>query len=164
MRSLTVFIWGILLTASCKLNKSNSSWQYSTEQRPSLICKDTTSVTLKIEFLRGCTERELRQISATDEGNQMRILSSSLVSDKGQVFYVSKDSFFNALLLFQKASAEQKGCGGFAGGTGVSIEKHSKGMMTYFGYCQEYGQDEGWNGIEYFFRLMGRKLENYPFK
>jgi len=150
--------------SSCKSKKPASEWQYSSEPRPSLISKDTTTVILRINFQRGCTESEQIQLIAKSEKSQMKITYSSLVFYIGQEFYITRDSFFSALSLFEKASTEHKGCGGYAGGTGVHIEKYFKGMITTFNYCQEYGADKGWNGIEYFFELMGRKLENYPFK
>ena len=142
--------------------KQNNNLTFST------ISTDSTKMQLRIQFSRGCTGQEYRTIIVSNHSELPYVRVSYYHMSKGKVkrFQISKDSFFNALNQFELACTNQHvpyGCGGYGGGTGVLIEKHFNGQKTTFSYCQEKTGDI-WNGLGYFFGLMGRELENYPFK
>lgn len=119
---------------------------------------------LKIEFLRGCTEQKFMDLLINNHPEALSVSIAYYNWGKGKVnrFKLSKDSFFTAINQFETACADQRACGGFGGGTGVYIEKHFNNKLTKFNYCQD-GPD-AWSGLEYFFGLMGKKLEDYSFK
>ena len=138
----------------------------STVVNTSELSKDSTRLVLKIQFQRGCTENEQSIISCSlhPKLNFCRISSYDITSNNENQFRVRKDSFWNALNLFEKEANKRESCGGYGGGTGVYVQKHYNLQISHFSYCQEYGDNRAWNGLEYFFGLMGRKLEDYPFK
>jgi hypothetical protein len=126
---------------------------------------DSTTMQLRIEFLSGCTDQKYAHILINNHPEAPYVSVIYYNWTKGDVdrFRLSKDSFFSALDQFELACADKQGCGGYGGGTGVFIEKHFNSKKTSFNYCQERA-GEGWNGLAYFFGLMGKELVDYPFK
>lgn len=164
----------LLLLASIGLGLSNCSssskiqkkkWSYKSRQGSNLSL-DSSHIILKVYFQSGCTESETAfvNIRSLNQSNSFKVHSIGISLSDPNPFIISKDLLFTALNQYENEASTKKGCGGLAGGTGVTIEKHFNEKITYSNYCQEYGLDtEKWNGLAYFFALLGKKTTDLPF-
>ncbi len=133
----------------------------------STFSTDSTKMKIQFEFLRGCTELESTVLFAHNYPQlpYVSIRYTDLYNLNTNRFIISKDSFFNAIDSFELQLDGRQGCGGFGGaGTGVYIEKHFNGEVKHYSYCMGYDSSKNWNGLKYFFGLMGKELVDYPFK
>jgi len=126
------------------------------KRKKAKVSAPITTLHLKIELIRGCTDFEYSYISAKNETGKFLVSHFNDSMRLVNRYEVDSLSFVNALDSFESKSIMHNGCGGYGGGMGYSIEKVvNRESVSNFGFCI-WGSSDEWNGFEYFYSLYDR--------